>query len=103
MENASGKNARAFVYWRFATLRADLHPITRKSRVSGTPDLHPAPRKPRVSGTPGLRRKEESFLLLSGHLPFQLASSPRDRAGLLPAVPLRGTGFGCGERLLPAI
>jgi len=29
---------------------------------------------------------------------LQLASSPRDRAGLLPAVPLRRTGFGCGER-----
>src|ERR1700731_597372 len=60
----SGVTRISLFYWRFATLRADLHPITRKSRVSGTP---------------GLRRKEGIVSLLPRHLPFssqKLASGP---------------------------
>src|SRR5882724_1703133 len=47
---------------------------------------------------PACGSKEGIVSLLSRHLPFSSQSSPRDRAGLLPAVPLRGTGIGSGER-----
>jgi len=53
-----------------------FYPNTRKSRVLGAQtcreqlraDLHPATRKPRVSGTPGLRRKEMFYDALAAQL-----------------------------------
>jgi hypothetical protein len=55
----------------------------------------------------GLRRKEEISFFASPALALQLASSPRDRAGLLPPVPLtrdwisvRHT-FPCPQKSLP--
>jgi len=44
-----------------------------------------------------LRRKEGISFFAFPALALQLASSPRDRAGLLPAVPLRGTGICAGR------
>lgn len=85
---SSGQGSLALVIWssvlkrplnktRSATLRADLHPVTRK---------------PRVPGTPGLRRKESVFSLLTRHL-FLIPALPGlgNVTGLLSVVP-DGTG-----------
>jgi hypothetical protein len=50
------------------------------------------------AGGPGPAAQGRNRFFASPALALQLASSPRDRAGLLPTVPLRGTGIGCGGR-----
>ena len=74
-------------------------PILRKSgeRMGHPPDFSCSRFAPLRAG---LRRKEEILPFAYPALALQLASSPRDRAGLLPAVPLRGTGSACVTHFL---